>query len=97
MAVTSLLEMRFAPDHLADGPVALREILMQTRAREGCLGVEIVTDVADPAHTIAIERWESIEHDDAYRAWRKGPGASNLSDYLVAPATLTRCQDVAAL
>jgi hypothetical protein len=44
-----------------------------------------------------VERWESIAHDDAYRAWRAGPGASGLGNYLSEPARLTRFEDVAAL
>jgi quinol monooxygenase YgiN len=97
MTVTSLLDMHFADDHLEDGPRALLEVLKQTRAFDGCLGVQIVTDVEDPAHSVAVERWESIAHDDAYRAWRAGPGASGLGNYLSEPARLTRFEDVAAL
>ncbi|NUU06289.1 antibiotic biosynthesis monooxygenase [Leifsonia sp. C5G2] len=96
MTVTSLLDLRFAADHLDDGPPALLEILTVTRAFDGCLGVDVVTDVTDPAHVIAVEHWESLEHDEAYRAWRAGPGASGLGDYLAGPPTLTRLTDVAS-
>ena len=27
----------------------------------------LVTDIDDPGHLVVIERWESIEHDNAYR------------------------------
>ncbi|MEN0085571.1 MAG: antibiotic biosynthesis monooxygenase [Leifsonia sp.] len=97
MTVTSLLDMRFAAEHLEDGPPALVAILEDTRAFDGCLGVQVVTDVTDPAHVVAVERWESLEHDEAYRAWRAGPGASGLGDYLAGPPTLTRFTDVASL
>jgi len=50
MTVTSLLDLRFATDHLEDGPRALLDILADTRAFDGCLGVQVVTDVTDP-HT----------------------------------------------
>ena len=89
--------MRFAADHLEDGPPALQAILKDTRAFDGCLGVQVVTDVTDPAHVVAVEHWESLEHDDAYRAWRAGPGASGLGDYLAEPAALTRFTDVVSL
>jgi len=65
MTVTSLLDLRFAADHLEDGPRALLDILADTRAFDGCLGVQVVTDVTDPAHVIAVEHWESLEHDEA--------------------------------
>jgi heme oxygenase (mycobilin-producing) len=97
MTVTSLLDMRFAADHLEDGPRALLDILADTRAFDGCLGVHVITDVADPAHMVAVEHWESLEHDEAYRAWRAGPGASGLRDYLAGPSTLTRFTDVVSL
>ncbi|GAA1448004.1 putative quinol monooxygenase [Leifsonia poae] len=97
MTVTSLLDMHFAADHLDDGPRALLDILADTRAFDGCLGVQVVTDVADPSHVIAIEHWESLDHDDAYRAWRAGPGASGLGAYLAEPPTLTRFADAVAL
>ena len=97
MTVTSLLDLRFAPDHLEDGPRALSVILADTRAFDGCLGVRVVTDVTDSAHVVAVERWQSLEHDDAYRAWRAGPGASGLGAYLAEPPTLTRFTDDASL
>ncbi|KQR51789.1 hypothetical protein ASF88_09235 [Leifsonia sp. Leaf336] len=97
MTVTSLLDLHFAADHLEDGPRALRDILADTRAFDGCLGVQVVADVTDPAHVIAVERWESLQHDDAYRAWRAGPGASGLGAYLAEPAVLTRFTDVVSL
>ena len=97
MTITSLLDMHFAAAHLEDGPRALLDILADTRAFKGCLGVQVVTDVSDPAHVIAVEHWESLEHDEAYRAWRAGPGASGLGDYLAGPPALTRFTNVVSL
>ena len=97
MTVTSLLDLRFATDHLEDGPRALLDILADTRAFDGCLSVQVVMDVTDPAHVIAVERWQSLEHDEAYRAWRAGPGASGLGNYLAGPPALTRFTDVISL
>jgi quinol monooxygenase YgiN len=97
MTVTSLLDLRFAADHLEDGPRALLDILADTRAFDGCLGVHVVADVTDSAHVIAVEHWESFEHDEAYRAWRAGPGASGLGDYLARPPVQTRYTNVVSL
>jgi quinol monooxygenase YgiN len=94
MTVTSLLDLRFSPEHLTDGPTYLEQVLSDTRAFEGNLGVQVVNDVNDPAHVIAIEHWISIAHDDAYRAWRSGAGSSGLDEYLDGPAVLTRFEDV---
>ena len=42
-------------------------------------------------HVVVVEHWESLEADDAYRAWRATPeGASDLRTLLAEPPTLTR-------
>jgi quinol monooxygenase YgiN len=88
--ITALLELRIAPESLADATRVLTETLQQTRAREGNLGVDVLVDRADPAHITIVERWESIEADDAYRAWRAtDEGKSSLGTILAAPPALS--------
>jgi quinol monooxygenase YgiN len=70
MAVVTVLNLHFDPARLDDALVAINTTLTATRARPGSLGVEVVQDVKDPAHIQFIERWATIEDDDAYRAWR---------------------------
>lgn|GEM_PF-5552754 len=53
-------------------------MLKETRDFAGCTRVDLLADIADPAHYVAYELWESNEHDLAYRAWRKGDGARGL-------------------
>lgn len=93
MSITALLDLHFDPDRLDEGRAFLTRTLADTRAFEGSLGLEIVVDVVDPTHVVVIERWASLAHDDAYRAWRAGAGASALGDYLAGPPTLTRCEN----
>lgn len=76
MASTALLEVRLKPDAVDEGLVMLHRVLEETRAFDGCLGVTVIQDEADPAHLVAIEEWESLEKDGAYRAWRAGDGAA---------------------
>ena len=96
MAVTSLLDLTIAPASLADAPAIIAQVLTATRAFAGNLGVEVLVDVANPAHFVAVETWESIEHDDAYRAWRATPeGASALGSILAGAPTLTRFEPLA--
>lgn len=91
MTVIATLELRLRPDRVDDAPAVLEEVLAETRAFAGNLGVEVLTDVHDPTHVTALERWESLEHDDAYRAWRSGDGQRPaLGALLAAPPTLTR-------
>jgi quinol monooxygenase YgiN len=91
MAVTAFFEIRVKPEALEQGVHAeLHSILSDTRAFDGCLGVEVLIDTADPTHFIAVERWASEEHDAAYRAWRAGDGQTNLASFLAAPPVLTK-------
>ena len=91
MAITAFLELRLKPEALDQGLHAeLHSILSDTRAFEGCLGVEVLIDTADPTHLVAVETWASEEHDAAYRAWRAGDGQTNLASFLVSPPVLTK-------
>ncbi|MGN6741868.1 MAG: putative quinol monooxygenase [Amnibacterium sp.] len=66
-------------------------MLRDTRAFDGCLGVEVLVDVADAAHVMIVEHWASLEHDDAYRTWRATPeGASGMGELVATPPVLTR-------
>jgi quinol monooxygenase YgiN len=56
--------------------VVLHRVLEETRAFDGCLGVTVIQDQADPTHLVAIEEWESPEKDSAYREWRASEGAA---------------------
>ena len=91
MPTAALLDLHLRGDRAADGLPLIEAILGDTRAFEGCLGVEVLVDVDDPAHVTVVEHWQSLEHDDAYRAWRATPeGASGLGELLDRPSVLTR-------
>ena len=89
MAVIALLELRLQPEVLEKAYQMLREILADTRAFEGCLGVDVLIDNADPAHIVVHETWASLERDAAYREWRAGDGATALGTVLAGPPSLT--------
>jgi len=91
MTITSILDLHVKPEDAAGAPAVFRSVLTGTRNFDGCLGVEVFGDEADAAHFVVIERWESIEADTAYRAWRQTPdGASAFGSILAAAPTLTR-------
>ncbi len=91
MTVISVLELRLKPELVGSADDVLRDTLNDTRARPGCLGVEVAIDVDDPAHIVVVETWESLEADDDYRAWRASPdGASSLGSVIAAPPLLSR-------
>lgn len=95
MAVTSILDLTFKPEALEDAKRLLDRVLAETRGFDGCLGVDVVQDVNDPNRLIAIERWESVEKDTAYRQWRAGEGAIvDLPPLLAGVPRLTICEPV---
>lgn len=89
MPITAHLDLTLTAESLPTAPAVLRDILADTRAFDGCLGVDILVDSTNPAHVLVVEQWESMEHDAAYRAWRAGEGASGLGALLAAPPVLT--------
>jgi heme oxygenase (mycobilin-producing) len=89
MPITSLLELRLKPDSVDEGLAVLGDVLDETRAFDGCHEVTVIQDSADPAHVVAIEQWESLEKDAAYREWRAGEGAATaLAPFLTGPPSL---------
>jgi quinol monooxygenase YgiN len=87
---TALLELRIKPDSVDEGLEVVHRILGETREFDGCLGVTVIQDSSDPAHLVAIEEWESLEKDAAYREWRAGDGAMpDLAALLAGPPSLT--------
>jgi quinol monooxygenase YgiN len=91
MPITAHLDLFLKAESLPTAPAVLRDVLTDTRAFDGCLGVEVLVDSTDPAHVLVVEQWASLEHDSAYRAWRASDdGASGLGELLAAPPVLTR-------
>lgn len=51
--------------------------------------MSVVQDKDDPAHVVAVEEWESLEKDAAYREWRAGEGAAvELQPLMAGPPSL---------
>lgn len=90
MPITAHLDLNLKTECLPTAPAVLRDILSDTRAFDGCLGVDVLVDSKDPGHLLVVEQWASLEHDAAYRAWRAGEGASGLGEILATPPVLTR-------
>lgn len=89
--VTAILDLRLKAESLAEAPAVMHAVLTQTRARPGCLQLDVLIDQDDPAHVVVYEVWESPEADAAYRAWRATPeGKSALGSVLAAPPQLTK-------
>ena len=93
MSVFVTLEIR-AKDGKGDEMIdVLRGTLGDTRARQGCEFVTVHRDTADPDVVLLVERWATLEDDQAYRAWRAGDGAVPAMGPLVAAAPVIRYYD----
>lgn len=91
MTVTVTLELRFKPEEVAAGRELMGRALQDTRAFEGNVRTETLIDTDDEAHWLIYEIWESVEADDAYRAFRAGEGKlTQLPPLLAAPPVKIR-------
>ena len=97
MPITAHLELFLTTESQPTAPAVLRDILADTRAFDGCLGVEVLADSNDPTHVVVVEQWASLEHDSACRAWRAVEGASRLGELLAAPPVLTHFEASAGI
>jgi quinol monooxygenase YgiN len=91
MPVTVTLELRLKHESVAAARDVMGRALQVTRAFEGNLGTDVLVDQDDEAHWLIYERWETVEHDEAYRSFRAGEGRlTELPPLLAAPAVKTR-------
>jgi len=91
MPVTVLLELKFKPESVAEAREVFRRELAKTRAFDGNLAIDVLVDEDDESHWVIYESWESVAHDEAYRAFRAGDGKiADLPPLLAAPPVKTR-------
>jgi quinol monooxygenase YgiN len=91
MTVTVLLELRFKPEEVGAGRELMGRVLQDTRAFDGNLQTDVLVDADDEGHWVIYEVWDSVEHDEAYRAFRAGEGKiTQLPPLLAAPPVKTR-------
>lgn len=74
MSTTFILELQVRPDAVDDALKLFTDILDDTRAFDGCEGIEVLQDADDPSTIVLIERWASREHHARYNDWRKERG-----------------------
>lgn len=91
MPVRVLLELRLKPDAVPAARDVMHRALQDTRAFAGNLHTEVLIDQDDETHWVIDELWESVEHDEAYRAFRAGDGRlTDLPPLLAAQPVKTR-------
>ncbi|GBG40301.1 putative quinol monooxygenase [Mycobacterium montefiorense] len=91
MTVTVILELKFKPEEVGAGRELMGRTLQVTRGFEGNVRTDVLVNEDDEAHWLVYEIWESVEHDEAYRAFRAGEGkVTQLPPLLAAPPVKTR-------
>ena len=91
MPVTVIYELRLKPEAVSAARDLMSRALKDTRAFDGNLGTDVLVDEDDEAHWLIYELWETVEHDEAYRAFRAGEGRlTELPPLLAAPPVKTR-------
>ncbi|MFZ1178812.1 MAG: antibiotic biosynthesis monooxygenase [Mycobacterium sp.] len=91
MPITVTLELRLKPEAVGAARDVMGRALHDTRAFAGNLGTDVLVDQDDETHWLIYELWETVEHDEAYRAFRAGAGRlTELPPLLAAPPVKTR-------
>ena len=74
MPDTVIAEFHAAPGKLEELLATLKQVLPDTRAYDGCLGLESWLD-KERSTIVLTEQWVSFDHYDRYLAWRGETGA----------------------
>ena len=73
MSVLVNLEIPVKEERIEDFFNYLRDILVDTRAYEGCIRLETYHDMEN-SKVLLIEEWEKIENQESYMQWRTETG-----------------------
>jgi quinol monooxygenase YgiN len=74
MACTVLLEIQLKADVIDAAKSTFKEILPDTRAYDGCLGVDVVENQEKSGNLVLVETWESRAKHEKYVGWRAETG-----------------------
>lgn len=97
MSINVLLEIEAAAGKADELKAMFRDILVDTRAREGCEGLTVHQDQDNPNTILLIERWVDRAAYETYLAWRAGPGATpQLANFVAGPPAIRYFDDVDA-
>lgn len=97
MSVTVLLEVNAKLENLAELKSTFKNTLPDTRAYEGCQGVDVIGNQDDSCNLVLIQKWDSRQHYEKYLAWRTETGALDaLGAKLAQPPSVRYYDDVDA-
>ena len=74
MSVLVLLEAKVKSGNVSNVKSYLAEILPDTRAYDGCQGIDVYFNTEDTGSMVGVEHWDSRAHYEKYMAWRTETG-----------------------
>ena len=94
MSVTVLLDLKAAPGSIEKMKQLFVEVLPDTRAYDGCEGLDVHLNQDDANNLVIVERWQSRPHYEKYFAWRQETGfIDRLGPLLGAPPSIRYLDD----
>ena len=94
MAIAVLIELQVKPECVEAMKTYFKEIHRDTRAYQGCLGVDIYRNMDDGANLVLYQRWESRPHFERYLAWRAETGVVDQLEKMLAEPSRVRYLDL---
>ena len=89
MSTVVLLEIQVNPEAVDEMKAFLKRILPDTRAYDGCQGLDLYGNIDDTGNLVVYERWASRQHYEKYLAWRGETGvADQLGAMLAGPPSI---------
>ncbi len=74
MSVMVLIEAQVKPEEISTAKSFMAEILPDTRAYDGCQGIDVYSNTEDTSSWVLVEHWDSRAHYEKYHAWRTETG-----------------------
>lgn len=97
MTTIVILDIPATPDTRDAVLKTLTEALDETRAFEGCEGLDLIVNQDDAANILVYERWRERADYDRYRAWRQETGFSESFRAMFPDPPTVRVFDIAKL
>lgn len=74
MSVLEVFDSHVKPEKIADVKALLAEALPDTRAFDGCQGIDVYFNTEDATNMVFVVLWDSKAHFEKYSAWRTETG-----------------------
>lgn len=89
MSLMVLLEAPVKSEEVSNMKTYLAQILPDTRAYDGCRGIDAYFDTQDGSKLVLVEHWDSRAHHQKYVAWRTETGVmARLGGMLAGPPSM---------